>query len=62
METRQEIEDRIALFMANIRKGFSYDANVVMLVNDIEKAIKQGQSIKTQSHKQHHTTKGIEEN
>ena len=36
MNTRQEIEDRIKLFMTNIRKGLSYDANVVLLANDIE--------------------------
>jgi len=38
MKTRQEIEDRINLFMTNIRKGLSYDANVVLLTNDIEEA------------------------
>jgi hypothetical protein len=36
MNTRKEIEDRIKLFMSNIRKGLSYDANVVLLTNDIE--------------------------
>ena len=39
MKTRKEIEDRIILFMSNIRKGLSYDANVVLLTNDIEEAI-----------------------
>ena len=49
MKTRKEIEDRIALFMTNIRKGLSYDANVVLLTNDIEEAISQGQTLPTDS-------------
>jgi hypothetical protein len=39
MKNRQEIENRITLFMTNIRKGLSYDANVNLLANDIEKAM-----------------------
>ena len=45
MKNRKEIENRITLFMTNIRKGLSYDANVVLLTNDIEEAIKQGQTL-----------------
>ena len=41
MKTRKEIEDRIKLFMTNIRKGYSYDANVIMLANDIESLIEE---------------------
>lgn len=41
MKTRKEIESRIELFMSNIRKGLSYDANVVLLTNDIEDALEQ---------------------
>jgi hypothetical protein len=39
MKTKEEIEARVKLFMSNIRKGLSYDANEVMLVDDIYKAI-----------------------
>ena len=40
MTDRKSIEARIHLFMTNIRKGLSYDANVVLLAKDIEEAIK----------------------
>lgn len=39
MKTKKEIQARIKLFMSNIRRGLSYDANEVMLVDDIYKAI-----------------------
>jgi hypothetical protein len=37
--TRKQIEKRIELFISNIRKGISYDANVVLLRNEIEEYI-----------------------